>query len=557
MRRIAAVVIGALILSGGAFFFFLRDEGTVAPVEGAPGLDEMADRVGAPIMRLVSNGEYEGRGGEVIFVPRPNYYLGPDVDLTRWGTDDPEMFTSHPNPWAYLTRVPVFVYAPGRAPVGAESYDEVELVDLAPTIAQMLGMDGFAVDGEPLPGIDYDRGPPKLIFTVVMDGGGWNVLRQHPAAWNELRSLARQGMTYKNAIIGSTPAMTGAIHANIGTGVYPKTHGIPTNPYFVRGDPRNLLVPTIGDLWDESHGNRPLVGAITVLSTQLGMLGHGAQRDGGDHDIGVFWDETNHRWIANTDYYELPDTLGETDLDTLAAYEEELDGHDSFDDGHWFDDTIDSLRVGLRRASTPAFARYEGDEVVELLRTQPWGDDELTDLFYVQMKSLDQAGHNWNMVNPEVGDVLAETSRQIARFKAELDREVGVGEYVMMITADHGQQPLAHIAGGWMINAKELERDIEERFGVDVRIGTHYVNLLEEGADQTQIARFLGTYTVGDNIAVGIPGEDRVAPALRRERIFVGAFPGAYLRALSAEEIESFGESEFPQGDLIVDPPSS
>ena len=67
--------------------------------------------------------------------------------------------------------------------------------------------------------------------------------------------------------------MTGAIHANIGTGAYPKTHGVPTNIFFVDGNPENLRVPTIGDVWDREQGNAPIVGAVTVLSTQLGMLG--------------------------------------------------------------------------------------------------------------------------------------------------------------------------------------------------------------------------------------------------------------------------------------------
>jgi hypothetical protein len=50
-----------------------------------------------------------------------------------------------------------------------------------------------------------------------------------------------------------------------------------------------------------------------------------------------------------------------------------------------------------------------------------------------------------------------------------------------------------------MINSGELDRDLEKRFGVDLRVGTHYINLFEEGADHEQIARFLATYTVGDN----------------------------------------------------------
>jgi predicted AlkP superfamily pyrophosphatase or phosphodiesterase len=553
MKRIVAVVAGAVVLAAGAAFL-LRDDETPPPVEGAPTVEQMADRIGAPIMRLIHNGTLPGdSGGEVIFVPRPNFYLGPDVDLTNFGTDSPETFTSHPNPWAYLTRVPLIVHAPGHVEKG-ESYEPVELVDIAPTYAELLGLE-LDTDGSVLPGLGAWVDPPKLIFTVIIDGGGWNVLEEHPGAWDEIRAIADDGMLYRNALIGSTPAMTGAIHANIGTGVYPKTHGIPTNTYFVDGNPENLRVPTVGDAWDQEQDNVPIVGAVTVLSTQLGMLGHGAQMEGGDLDIGVYWDEIDHRFVAREDYYALPEYLRDTDFDTLERYEADMDLHDGTEDGMWFNEPIENVKEGLRRASTSAFARYEGDKVVELIRNEPLGEDDITDLFYVQMKSLDQAGHNWNMINPEVGDVLEVTSRQIARFKRELDAKVGAKEYMLVISADHGQQPLFSSTGTWMINSGELDRDLEKRFGVDLRVGTHYVNLYEEGADHEQIARFLATYTVGDNIAAGVPGAERVPRSLREQLIFAGAFPSTYAEQLTPAEIRSFGPSDYGQGELLVEAP--
>ena len=82
----------------------------------------------------------------------------------------------------------------------------------------------------PLPGLDQpDRTPPKAIVTVVIDGGGWNALQAHPDSWPNIAGLMRDGTTYTNATIGSAPSITGALHANFGTGTYPVTHGIPGN----------------------------------------------------------------------------------------------------------------------------------------------------------------------------------------------------------------------------------------------------------------------------------------------------------------------------------------
>ena len=60
---------------------------------------------------------------------------------------------------------------------------------------------------------------------------------------------------------------------------------------------------------------------------------------------------------------------------------------------------------------------------------------------------------------------MRETDAQIGRYLDELDETVGRGNYLFALSADHGQQPLPDLYGGWRINSKELQRDIEERFG--------------------------------------------------------------------------------------------
>ena len=82
------------------------------------------------------------------------------------------------------------------------------------------------MDGRILPGVPRPPTPPKVVVTFVIDGGGWNVLGHWPDAWPNLRRLMAEGATYRNAIMGSFPAVTACAHATIGTGAFPRTHGI-------------------------------------------------------------------------------------------------------------------------------------------------------------------------------------------------------------------------------------------------------------------------------------------------------------------------------------------
>lgn len=575
MSRRVLIVAGVAIVIAAVAMYMLRPE-RGAP-EGAPTLADMARAIGAPIMGNLHRGHVPGRSGEVMIVPKPHRYFVGQWDLTTLATDTPVTTSSHPNPWAYTARVPIVLYGPGYVDRGVEVRDPVDVAGLAPTYARLLGMDEFAADGAPLEGIEGGAERPRVIVTFVLDGGGWNVLQQHPGQWPTIARLMRAGTLFTNATIGSAPSITGAIHATIGTGDYPVSHGIPGNQlrdpegnnedaYRANADPSFLRSPTVSELWDEANDNEPWVGTVSYEGWHLGMIGHGAQREGGDRDVAVLWEidpdddeEEEDKWWVNEDFYELPSYLETTDLERLHSYEEALDPRDGLEDGTWFGHTLDELQTTTVRPGTPAFVRFTGDAIMDVLANEPIGDDELTDLFWIEMKMPDYAGHAWNMLRPEEGDVLFETDRQIARVVRWLDANVGRNDYVIAVTADHGQQPFPELYGGWRINGKELERDVEERFGAAIIEKVTTVDLFmdndlveQEGIDLATVARFLATYTIGDNIADGQPGAGFVPQDRLDERLFAGAFPTGYLEGLSDEVIASFGPGDYPDGDLTI-----
>lgn len=550
---------------------------TLRPVRGlprgAPTEDAMADDVGAPIMTNIVRGHIPQRSGDIMTVPKPHHYMIGRWDLTTLGSDSPVTTNSHPNPWDYIARVPIVFYGPGFVPSDVASAEPTDIANVAPTYACLLGMGGLDFDGESFERICATPGhrrPPRVIFSIVLDGGGWNVLGQHPQSHPVIDSLRERGLTYTNATIGSAPSITGALHATFGTGVYPSRHGIPGNQLRTgdsrnldswdnNADPRFLREPTISELWDERTGNRAFVGTVSYEGWHLGMIGHGSLRAGGDKDVAVLWDREEQKWWTNEKYYTLPSYVRTADLNRLSAYEDRLDERDGVTDGSWFGHTLQELRDPRLRPGTPAFARFTGDAVIAIMREESLGGDGITDLFWVELKMPDYAGHAWNMLGPEQADVLSETDRQIARFVTELDRTVGRRNYVLMIGADHGQEPLPETFGGWRIMSGELEEDIEARFGPIVRkITTVEIYLepeaLESGeVDSDEIARFLGTYTIGDNIPVDAPGAERVPKARLDDTVFAGAFSSSFIQSLTPAEIESFGDGVYRESRLFRD----
>jgi hypothetical protein len=86
-----------------------------------------------------------------------------------------------------------------------------------------------------------------------------------------------------------------------------------------------------------------------------------------------------------------------------------------------------------------------------------------------------------------------------------------------------------------------------------------YMNLgtlADNGYTVDDIARYLGTYTLGDNIPDGAAGADRVPAARLGERIFAAALSARYIESLSPAAVPSFGPGAYAQSRLTVAPPA-
>lgn len=538
---ILSIAIAVTLLIGGAGYLLTRGDGSeprrpsATRIRGVPPCD-----VPDVLLQRVRRGYVPGRSGDVLTIEwEPNQFLG----------------IRHSTPFPYTQDVPLLLYGPGYIKGGFQSEVEVTLADLAPTYAELLGFKEFSdTAGKVLTEALVDQAerskPPKLIFTLVWDGGGDNLLRQWPDAWPHFKQLIEGGAFFTEATVGSSPSITPAVHATIGTGFFPNVHG-QTDMDIRVGDkikfvwqgisPRYLEARTLSDLWDAAQDNRPLVGLMARDSYHLGMIGHGAFLSGGDHDIAVIDDIEGTEFITNEDYYALPEYMKGTK--GLKEAVEEVDLRDGSSDGMWLGNSISVDDPDVR--ATPAWPIYQSDRLIELLDKEGFGTDGIPDLFYTNYKSTDLAGHAWNLVEPEERDVLQEQDRQLQRLLNALDDFVGEGNYVLALTADHGITPYPSVTGGWPIDGGEVSADISKRF--DTATPTRplivsnrgYQLFLDEkelranDVEATEISAFLRDYRLKDNVPEGesIPRE---YAARAEERLFLTALtPSELDRALS------------------------
>lgn len=448
------------------------------------------------------------------------------------------------------------LYGKGFIKAGVVSDRPVTVADIAPTFAELLDLDSFpARDGDPLRDalLPEGRRPgvvPKLVVTLVWDGVGDNVLEQWPDDWPNLKRIAAEGTTYERATVGSSPSITPAVHATIGTGAFPATHGLPDTRMRVGGrmvdawegtSPRYLKVKTLAELWDEANGNRPLVGMLARDSWHLGMIGHGSYLSDGDRDIAVLDELGGIEFRTNSDYYEMPAYMGGTP--GLEAAVNEVDVRDGEADLRWLGNPILPYAASVRY--TPAWSIYQTERIIQLLSTEGFGRDEVPDLFFTNYKATDLAGHQWNMVEPEEQENLREQDAQLPRLIEFLDRAVGEDDYVIAITADHGMTPYPEVTRGWSIEMRDMEKDIAEHFD-RVTPGTPLVlsnrgyqlffdreELRRNDAAPEDIARFIRDYRIEDNITP----TNTVLPRFRGhtdERLFLTALTPDELRAALA-----------------------
>ena len=518
-----------------------------------PTLEAMARSIGSEALLRVKRGYYPGRSGEIQLVLAPFNTSNYANESTNLFPRDPR--SSHALSWGYTDRVPIAVYAPGIV-TRPETRDEpVTLADLAPSVGQLIGFPFVTKEGEPLPALPTPARRPKVVLTYVIDGGGWNVLTHWRDAWPNLRRLMRRSLVYRNAFMGSFPTVTATAHVTIGTGAFPRTHGV-SGHYLRRNgeiqqaygddghaDPSVIVAPTLADAWSEETGNRAWIGEIGYQIWHLGMIGRGGRRP-----VAVYWDEDKSDWFPqNPDLYRLPAAVPPRSELTRRFTEYFKGGTPRFPVPG-----IDDV------CCSPPIVQHQGDLIAQTLANEPVGEDDVTDLLYINYKAPDYTGHVFNFLRPEERAVLLAVDQELGRLVRILERRFLPGEFVLIVTADHGQCPLVDTAGGVRLDPVQLQDDLNHRFGrslwslvQDVRPSEVFLNsrsLWDVGASLEDVAASLAHYRYGDNLGPYVP-PNAIDRGRRNDPEFAAVFPRPFIEGLTDGTIARAGSGRYPDAD--------
>jgi hypothetical protein len=463
----------------------------------------------------------------------------------------------HSGPWDYVSQVPLLWYGPGFIRAQGEVDRPVTLADIAPTQGELVGFPFDAPDGAPLTEALEPGAPrPKLVVVVVWDGAGRDVLAAWPKAWPKLRGMIEQGTWYEHAEVGSSPPSTAQIHATIGTGAFSRTHGLVSHRLRIGDrltDPweagsRYLTAATFADLYDRHEGNRPLVGTLATVAIQLGMMSHGSLWGGGDRDIavlreregaatlgaeGLSWNLTSN--VAP--YYRLPGYVN--DLPPISDYFDQADRQDGAADGRWHEIVLEEAGIE-ELLLTPARIPFQTRLIEEVVEREGFGADEVPDLLYINYKLIDEIGHRYSMNSVEMRDSLAAQDAELPALVDLLNEQVGQGNWVMALTADHGHTPDPNVSGATVISPGAVADVVQAEFdtdGDDTRIVefTQPTNIFvdidemeQNGATLEEISGFLLSVTQGE-----VGGEQYpVAPEVADEPAFLAVYPADMLEQL-------------------------
>lgn len=326
---------------------------------------------------------------------------------------------------------------------------------------------------------------PKLVVGIVVDQMRYDYLEKYYDDFGEngFKKLLNNGTNFTNCNINYIPTVTAAGHASIYTGTVPYFHGIvandwknretknninacdaisPTNKMFVEGidkshSPEQLLSSTIGDQIKLNNFGKSKVISISIKD-------RGAMMPAGKGANAAYWyDDNTGKFISSFYYMEkLPNWV--TDFNNSGLVESYLEKEwnlykdasaysdlpkdnspyetDVFDEGktsfpHNLKNVADEKKYS-KMIHTPWGNQILVDLAKEVLENENLGKGEFLDHLAISFSTPDKIGHDYGPQSYEVKDNYLRLDAQIAELLKMFDAQVGDGNFLLFLTADHG-----------------------------------------------------------------------------------------------------------------------
>ena len=340
---------------------------------------------------------------------------------------------------------------------------------------------------------------PKLILTVVVDQFRYEYLSRFRDDYTAgFKRILEQGASFENAHYIHAIGVTAVGHATVSSGATPALSGIIGNEWYDReskqnvtsvsdpstkllggtpgiagSSPRRLLVSTIGDEIRMRDGKSKVIGISIKDRSAILPAGHMA-------DAAYWFEDKSNHWVSS-DYYmkELPRWVQEVNdskpyLRAVGAVWMAVTSKPG-------DKPLCTMVKGVEgtRFCGSLDATPWGNEMIEemaekALAAEGMGTHEATDVLTVSFSANDYVGHAVGPDAPEVRDISIRTDRLLGKLLAAVDKQVGLGNVMFVLTADHGVAPVPEVnaarnmPGGRIASDKlsgSMQKALETKFG--------------------------------------------------------------------------------------------
>jgi len=333
------------------------------------------------------------------------------------------------------------------------------------------------------------RGGPRLVVLISVDQMRADYVDRFQHQWSKgLKRLVTEGAWFRQADYPYYNTVTCAGHASISTGAVPAVHGMVLNQWWQRNNSRivnctddeaeqlvtyggpapgiglsaaNIMTPTLAD-------EMRMQGAVEPRAVSISLKGRSAIALGGRRPDAVIWlDEASGEWVTSTAFakstapyfagyiasHPLKNEIGRP-WDRALPRDQYV--HDGSAQGR--------QRTYLITKDFPHIVKGAGSETggafVDAWESSPFSDAYLAglaaaaidglklgrgpgiDYLGISFSALDKVGHDFGQDSHEVQDVMVRLDAEIGTLLDKLDREVGKGNYVVGLSADHGVSPV-------------------------------------------------------------------------------------------------------------------
>ncbi len=327
---------------------------------------------------------------------------------------------------------------------------------------------------------------PKIVVGIVVDQMRWDYLYRYYNRYLEdggFKRLLNQGFSCENTLIPYTPTITACGHTSIYTGSIPAIDGITGNEWwdyslsqlvYCTGDdntktigsntdagqmsPQNLLVTTIGDELKLATNFRSKVIGI-ALKDRAAILPAGHSANGaywyddktGDWITSSYYMNDLPKWLKDLNAKKMVDQYFSQDWNTLYPLNTYVQSAPDEEPYEYSPFGSKSFPYNLKQfvgknygllPVTPYGTSFTFEMAKAAINGEQLGADSITDILTISLSTPDYVGHSFGPNSVEAEDDFLRLDKDLGDFLKFLDKQIGKGDYLVFLSADHG---VAHV----------------------------------------------------------------------------------------------------------------